>query len=60
VEIHHDHVGRERGGLRDRLVAVRRLADDLDPLQVAEDRGQAGAEHRVVVGDEDPHSGSLA
>ena len=47
-------VGSKAGGLLDRLEPVRRLGHDLDVLFAAEQHAEAGADHRLVVGDDDP------
>ena len=46
-------VGLEARGLVDRLEPVARLGDDLDVLLAGEQHAEAGADHRLVVGDED-------
>ena len=43
----------EARGLVDRLEAVARLGDHLDVLLAGEQHAEAGADHRLVVGDED-------
>ena len=50
-------VGIEARRLVDRLEPVARLGDDLDVLLAGEQHAEAGADHRLVVGDEDadPH-----
>ena len=45
--------GRSSAGALDRLAAVRRLADDLDVGLGLEDHAEAGADQRLVVGDQD-------
>ena len=56
--------GHEFLGGRDGLVAVGRLAGDLDALLGLEDHGDAAPEERVVVADQDSdgvdHRGSVA
>ena len=50
----HQHDGRvEARRLVDGLEAVARLGDDLDVLLAGEQHAEAGANHRLVVGDED-------
>ena len=49
----HQHDGRvEARGLLDRLDAVARLGDDVDVGLAREQQAEAGADHRLVVGDE--------
>ena len=45
-------VGIEAGGLVDGLEPVARLGHDLDVLLAGEQHAEAGADHRLVVGDE--------
>ena len=52
-QVHQDHVGVELGGALERLVAVGRLADDLEALLEREERPQPLAHDRVVVDDQD-------
>ena len=51
-------VGLEARGLVDRLEAVARLGDDLDVRLVGQQHAEAGADHRLVVGDEDADASS--
>ena len=53
ADVHQDDGGIEAGGLLDRLEPVARLGDDLDVLFAGEQHAEAGADHRLVVGDED-------
>ena len=53
AHIHQDEVRAELPRELDRLAAVARLADDLDPLVCREDRLERLGEQPVVVGDED-------
>ena len=46
-------VGSEAGGLVDGLEPVARLGDDVDVGLAGEQHAEAGAHHRLVVGDED-------
>ena len=54
--------GWKRRGLVDGLQPVARLGDDLHVLLAREQHAKAGADHRLIVGDEDPdrHRGSSA
>ena len=52
VEIHHDDVRLKPLGHRHGLAAVPRFADDLDVLRGAKHGAQAGAHHRVIVGED--------
>ena len=52
LEVHQHDVRREPRRLGDRLDAVARLADDLDPLLQAEERAEPLADDLVVVDDE--------
>ena len=45
-------VGWKRAALLDGLEPVARLGDDLDVRLVGEQHAEAGADHRLVVGDE--------
>ena len=65
ADVHQDDVRPQAPRLRDRLAPVRRLADDLDVLLGLEDHAEAGADERLVVGDQDAQAhagltGSLA
>ena len=51
-------VGSKAGRLVDRLEPVARLGHDLDVLLAGEQHAEAGADHRLVVGDEDPDRSS--
>ena len=51
--------GRELGGAAQRLVAVARLADHLDVVAHAQQRGQRLAEQRLVVDEQHPHRARL-
>jgi hypothetical protein len=46
------------GGQRQRLVAVGRRADQLDPFEQAEQGAEALADHPLVVGEHDADHGS--
>ena len=52
-EVEQQDVGPQAGHLRDRLLAVARLADHLEPRVRLEQPAQAVSEDRVVVGDHD-------
>ena len=54
ADVHQDDPRMEAAGLVDRLEPVARLGDDLHVLLAAEQHAEAGADHRLVVGDEDP------
>ena len=45
-------------GERERLLAVGRGPDELDPVEQAEQRAEALADHALVVGEQDPYRGS--
>ena len=53
-DVHQDDVRVEPSGLVHRFEPVARLGDDLDVLLAREQHAEAGADHRLVVGDEDP------
>ena len=52
--VHQDDVGPEAPRGLDRLLAVARLTDDLDVVVGPEDERKARADHRLIVGDQDP------
>ena len=52
ADVHQDDGRVEARRLLDRLEAVARLGHDLDVLLVGEQHPEAGADHRLVVGDE--------
>ena len=52
ADVHQDDVGGAAAGERDRLDAVRGLADDLDVGLGLEDRAQPAAHHRLIVGEQ--------
>ncbi len=54
LDVHEDEVGAQLAGEPYRLLAVRRLADDLDVGGGAQDEHQPGAYGGLVLGDEDP------
>ena len=62
ADVHQDYPRIEPGGLVHGLAAVARLGHDLDVLLAREQHPEAGADHRLVVGDEDPdgHRPSLS
>ena len=49
AQIHHDDVGIELAGKRDRLAAVECPADDLDPLVAAEDQLERLSKETLVI-----------
>ena len=51
-QVHQHDVRPVLGDTRQRLLAVGGLADDVDAVEVLQDGDHAGAEHRVVVGDQ--------
>ncbi len=51
-DVHQDHVRIEAVGLLHGLEPVARLGDDVDVLLAGEQHAKAGANHRLVVGDE--------
>ena len=53
AQVHQHHVRVEIAGERDRLAAVERSADDLDPLVGVEDQLERIDEQPLVVGDQD-------
>ena len=53
ADVHQDDGRVEAGGLVDRLEPVARFGDDFDVVFVGEEHAEAGADHRLVVGDED-------
>ena len=52
ADVHQHDRGPEASGLVDRLESVARLGDDLDVVLAGEQHAEAGADHRLVVGDE--------
>src|SRR5437588_8591823 len=50
LDIHHEHVRVEPGGLGDRGLAVRRLAHDVDVILRLEDHREPCPDHLLVVG----------
>jgi hypothetical protein len=59
ADVEQHHVGREALAERDRLVAVRRLADDRDLAQVLEQVAQPLASRRLVVDDQQAYAVGL-
>jgi hypothetical protein len=53
ADVHQDDRRPEASGLLDGLDPVARLGDDLDVRLAREEHAEAGAHHRLVVGDED-------
>ncbi len=53
-DVEQEHVGAEGSAQVDRRAAVGRLADHVDPGFGLGHQAQAGADHRLVVGDEHP------
>ena len=53
ADVHQDDVRMEARGLADGFDAVVGLGDHLDVVLVCEQQPEAGAHHRLVVGDED-------
>ena len=53
ADVHQDDGRVEARRLVDRLEPVARLGHDLDVLLAGEQHAEAGADHRLVVGDED-------
>jgi hypothetical protein len=53
-DVHEHQVGTQAARQGHRLVAVGRLADDLDIRLAGQQHPQAGAHHRLVVVDEHP------
>ena len=65
ADVHQYDVGPQASRLRHRLSPVRRLAHHLDVLLSLQDHAEAGADERLVVGDQDAQAhagvtGSLA
>ena len=54
-QVHQHDVGGVLGGERERLLAVGRGADELDPVEQAEQRAEALAHDALVVGEQDPY-----
>src|SRR4029079_18160454 len=49
VDVHHNDVGFQGGGQRDRLMTVGGLADDLEFRMVAQHAREAASDERVIV-----------
>ena len=60
IEVHEDDVWLECGSAGDHLLACRGLADDGHALDRREQRTQAIAERRVIVGQHDADLGGVA
>ena len=60
ADVHQHDVGRVGLGGRDRLLAGARLGHDLDRAGRLEHRLEAGAHHRLVVGDDDAQAAHVA
>jgi hypothetical protein len=54
ADVHEHDVGIRLRGAGDGLLAIRRLADDLDVRLGVEDQAKAGADERLVVDEQNP------
>ena len=59
-DVHQDHVGAERFDEGDGLRSVTGLGDDLDVRFGLEDRAEAAAHERFVVGEQDSDHGAAS
>jgi hypothetical protein len=53
ANVHQGNVGPQASDCGDRLLAVRGLADDLDVVLTLEQGAKAGANHPLIIGDND-------